>query len=81
MAKPEVFVGSAAEHVEVLTNLQRKSQHAQFRYHPWTELDTIKPGEYTIPALMKCFDDCRGAIFLAIWGQPCLIANSMRSVI
>lgn len=86
MAKPEVFIGSAGEDLEIVKHLQRKSMHTQFRYHPWTELDTIKPGEYTVPALIKCFDDCRGAIFLAFgvdktWWRGTSISAARDNVI
>jgi hypothetical protein len=64
--KPRLFVGSAKEHLALVTNLQRKNTHALFRYFPWTNLGAFPVGGYPLPALVEVISASNGAVFLAL---------------
>lgn len=64
--KPRLFVGSAKEHLSLVTNLQRKNTHAPFRYFPWTNLGAFPSGGYPLPALVDVISASDGAVFLAL---------------
>jgi len=64
--RPTVFVGSALEHRDLLSNLQRKNTHSRIRYVPWTNLDLFPPSQYTLPSLIACLSKMSGAVFLAL---------------
>jgi CAP12/Pycsar effector protein, TIR domain len=61
-----VFLGSASEHLPLVERLQQKNNYARVHYCAWTDVESIRPGEYTLPALLATLARLEGAVFLCL---------------